>query len=67
MDGSSASMRALDWAADEAALHGLPLRILSAAVLDRAAVESGVVVHRRVDASCGVRGDSAVFLMTAGQ
>ncbi|MGX1154111.1 universal stress protein [Streptomyces albogriseolus] len=33
--GSSASMRALDWVADEAALHGLPLRILHASVWER--------------------------------
>ena len=35
VDGSSASMRALDWAADEAALHGRPLRILHASVWER--------------------------------
>jgi len=32
-DGSAESLRAVDWAAREAVLHGLPLRIVSAAAL----------------------------------
>ncbi|MFG3275208.1 universal stress protein [Streptomyces luteogriseus] len=35
VDGSSVSMRALDWAADEAVVHGLPLRIVHASVWER--------------------------------
>ncbi|MFI0229380.1 universal stress protein [Streptomyces sp. NPDC017086] len=35
VDGSPSSMRALDWAADEAALHGRPLRIVHASVWER--------------------------------
>ncbi|MFJ7146915.1 universal stress protein [Streptomyces sp. NPDC100445] len=35
VDGSRSSMRALDWAADEAALHGRPLRIVHASVWER--------------------------------
>ncbi|MEV5643794.1 universal stress protein [Streptomyces flaveolus] len=35
VDGSASSMRALDWAADEAALHGRPLRIVHASVWER--------------------------------
>lgn len=30
VDGSESSLRAVDWAADEAALHGLPLRLVYA-------------------------------------
>lgn len=32
VDGSEASLEAVDWAADEAALHGVPLRLLHAAL-----------------------------------
>jgi nucleotide-binding universal stress UspA family protein len=32
-DGSDESLRAVDWAAREAMLHGVPLRIISAAAL----------------------------------
>lgn len=35
VDSSPSSMRALDWAADEAALHGRPLRIVHASVWER--------------------------------
>ncbi|MER7897650.1 universal stress protein [Streptomyces sp. NPDC096046] len=35
VDGSESSLRAVDWAADEAALHGLPLRIVHAYRWDR--------------------------------
>ncbi|WP_372450470.1 universal stress protein [Streptomyces tagetis] len=35
VDSPSASMRALDWAADAAALHGLPFRIVHASVWER--------------------------------
>lgn len=35
VDGSPSSMRALDWAADEAALHNLPLRIVHASLWER--------------------------------
>lgn len=35
VDDSPSSMRALDWAADEAALHNLPLRIVHASVWER--------------------------------
>ncbi|MFF5474774.1 universal stress protein [Streptomyces achromogenes] len=35
VDGSVASMRALDWAADEAAVHGRPLRIVHASMWER--------------------------------
>ncbi|QIY53570.1 universal stress protein [Streptomyces sp. RPA4-5] len=30
IDGSDSAFRALEWAADEAALHGLPLRVVYA-------------------------------------
>jgi nucleotide-binding universal stress UspA family protein len=30
VDGSESSLGAIDWAADEAALHGLPLRLVHA-------------------------------------
>ncbi|MFJ6434261.1 universal stress protein [Streptomyces sp. NPDC091416] len=35
VDGSPSSMKALDWAADEAALHSRPLRIVHASVWER--------------------------------
>ncbi|MFE7317969.1 universal stress protein [Streptomyces sp. NPDC057555] len=35
VDGSDAGMRALDWAVDEAALHGLPLRLVYASRWER--------------------------------
>ncbi|MEV5431712.1 universal stress protein [Streptomyces sp. NPDC052701] len=35
VDGSEASLKAVDWAADEAALHGVPLRIVHAYRWDR--------------------------------
>ncbi|MQY14734.1 Universal stress protein [Streptomyces sp. RB5] len=35
VDGSEAALRAVDWAADEAALHGIPLRLVHAAVWER--------------------------------
>lgn len=35
VDGSPTSMSALDWAADEAALHGRPLRVVYASVWER--------------------------------
>ncbi|WP_432118800.1 universal stress protein [Streptomyces sp. bgisy032] len=35
VDGSEASLRALDWAADEAALRGLPLRVVYASLWER--------------------------------
>ncbi|MEU4659671.1 universal stress protein [Streptomyces sp. NPDC023723] len=35
VDGSESSLRAVDWAADEAALHGLPLRIVHASLWER--------------------------------
>ncbi|MFC9000336.1 universal stress protein [Streptomyces rochei] len=35
VDGSESSLRAVDWAADEAALHGVPLRIVHAYRWDR--------------------------------
>ncbi|MFB8245771.1 universal stress protein [Streptomyces sp. NPDC055952] len=35
VDGSPSSMRALDWAADEAALHGRPLRVVYASAWER--------------------------------
>ena len=34
-DGSAASLRAVDWAAREAVLHGVPLRIVAAAAVLR--------------------------------
>jgi nucleotide-binding universal stress UspA family protein len=34
-DGSGESLRAVEWAAREAALHGVPLRIVSAASLPK--------------------------------
>ncbi|MFR9799111.1 universal stress protein [Streptomyces sp. MS06] len=34
-DGSEASLRAVDWAADEAALRGLPLRVVYASLWER--------------------------------
>ncbi|TQE17508.1 universal stress protein [Streptomyces ipomoeae] len=35
VDGSEPSMRAVDWAADEAALHGVPLRLVYASLWER--------------------------------
>lgn len=35
VDGSESSMRAVDWAADEAALHGVPLRLVYASLRER--------------------------------
>ncbi|OLZ58595.1 universal stress protein, partial [Streptomyces sp. IMTB 2501] len=35
VDGSEPSLRAVDWAADEAALHGAPLRLVYASLWDR--------------------------------
>ncbi|MER5915641.1 universal stress protein [Streptomyces sp. NPDC001982] len=40
VDGSDASLRAVDWAVDEAARHGLPLRLVHASLWER--YESGV-------------------------
>ncbi|CAM5344708.1 hypothetical protein SCHAM137S_02369 [Streptomyces chartreusis] len=37
VDGSEASLEAVDWAADEAALHKVPLHLLHAATRDREA------------------------------
>ncbi|MFF4486529.1 universal stress protein [Streptomyces sp. NPDC001544] len=35
VDGSDSSLRAVDWAADEAARHGLPLRLVHASLWER--------------------------------
>ncbi|GAA4543809.1 hypothetical protein GCM10023097_17620 [Streptomyces collinus] len=35
VDGSEPSLRAVDWAADEAALRGVPLRLVHASLLER--------------------------------
>ncbi|GHC84237.1 universal stress protein [Streptomyces flavofungini] len=35
VDGSAPSLRAVDWAADEAALHGVPLRLVYASLWER--------------------------------
>ncbi|MFF1407477.1 universal stress protein [Streptomyces sp. NPDC058294] len=35
VDGSEPSLRAVDWAADEAVLHGLPLRVVYASLWER--------------------------------
>ncbi|MFH9090782.1 universal stress protein [Streptomyces sp. NPDC017673] len=35
VDGSESSLGAIDWAADEAALHGLPLRLVHACLWER--------------------------------
>ncbi|GAA2246415.1 universal stress protein [Streptomyces indiaensis] len=35
VDGSEASLRAVDWAADEAALHGVPLHVVHASLWER--------------------------------
>ncbi|MFF9404918.1 universal stress protein [Streptomyces anandii] len=45
VDGSDASLRAVDWAADEAARHGLPLRLVYASLWERyeGAVPTGSV------------------------
>ncbi|GGJ06555.1 universal stress protein [Streptomyces brasiliensis] len=40
VDGSDASLRAVDWAVDEAARHGLPLRLVHASLWER--YEGGV-------------------------
>ncbi|MEU3980830.1 universal stress protein [Streptomyces sp. NPDC026672] len=40
VDGSDASLRAVDWAVDEAARHGLPLRLVHASLWER--YETGV-------------------------
>ncbi|HSA49079.1 MAG TPA: universal stress protein, partial [Yinghuangia sp.] len=34
-DGSDSSLQAVDWAADEAARHGLPLRVVYASLWER--------------------------------
>ncbi|MFE9021115.1 universal stress protein [Streptomyces sp. NPDC007808] len=39
IDGSEASLEAVDWAADEAVLHGVPLHLLHAAARDHEASE----------------------------
>ncbi|MEU9383029.1 universal stress protein, partial [Streptomyces sp. NPDC048279] len=35
VDGSESSLRAVDWAADEAALRGAPLRLVYASLWER--------------------------------
>ncbi|WP_142212047.1 universal stress protein [Streptomyces sp. SLBN-118] len=35
VDGSESSLRAVDWAADEAVLHGVPLRLVNASMWER--------------------------------
>ncbi len=35
VDGSEPSLRAVDWAVDEAALHGVPLRLVYASLRER--------------------------------
>ncbi|MFF3459529.1 universal stress protein [Streptomyces sp. NPDC002730] len=35
VDGSESSLRAVDWAADEATLHGVPLRLVNASMWER--------------------------------
>ncbi|GHC47515.1 hypothetical protein GCM10010309_02500 [Streptomyces violaceochromogenes] len=35
VDGSEPSLRAVDWAADEAALRGVPLRLVNASLWER--------------------------------
>lgn len=43
VDGSEPSLRALDWAADEAALHGVPLRVVHACLWER--YEGAALAH----------------------
>jgi nucleotide-binding universal stress UspA family protein len=52
-DGSEESLRAVDWAAREAALRGAPLRIVAApALLPRMASRVGTVKYDTVTMSC---------------
>ncbi|MBT2388607.1 universal stress protein [Streptomyces sp. ISL-1] len=46
VDGSESSLRAVDWAADEAALHGVPLRLVNASMWER---YEGVVPDKSPD------------------
>ncbi|MEU5208588.1 universal stress protein [Streptomyces sp. NPDC020742] len=46
VDGSDPALRALDWAVDEAALHGLELRVVHAAVRERSAWASATDLER---------------------
>ncbi|MEV6176895.1 universal stress protein [Streptomyces sp. NPDC052015] len=52
VDGSESSLGAIDWAADEAALHGLPLRLVHACLWERyegpAFTESAGVASERL-------------------
>lgn len=60
VDGSDSSLRAVDWAVDEAALHGLPLRLIYASRWEHYEEElasytgcsSGEVVAQHIVASC---------------
>ncbi|MDN0200027.1 universal stress protein [Streptomyces sp. S.PNR 29] len=49
VDGSEPSMRAVDWAADEAALRGLPLRLVYASLWER--YEGAALAHDLGDPS----------------
>ncbi|MEW1634276.1 universal stress protein [Streptomyces sp. NPDC093801] len=46
VDGSEPALRALDWAADEAALHGLPLRVVYASRWEWCELSPGPVGQR---------------------
>ncbi len=50
VDGSEHSLRAVDWAADEAALHGLPLRLVHASLWER---YEGPALAGEIDAPAG--------------
>ncbi|MFJ4557395.1 universal stress protein [Streptomyces massasporeus] len=62
VDGSESSFRALDWAADEAALHGLPLRIVHAYRWDR--YECAALAHELGTPSGPVTSDDILVVAT---
>ncbi|MGW7263280.1 universal stress protein [Streptomyces sp. NPDC054842] len=62
VDGSESSLRAVDWAADEAALHGTPLRIVHAYRWDR---YEGAALARELGTSPGrVTSDDILVVAT---
>ncbi|MDT0403921.1 MULTISPECIES: universal stress protein [Streptomyces] len=61
-DGSEPSLRAVDWAADEAALHGVPLRIVHAYRWDR--YEGAAPAREHGEPSARVTPDDVVLVAT---
>lgn len=58
VDGSEPSLRAVDWAADEAALRGLPLRLVYASLWER--YEGDALAHELGKSSEQVRAEDIV-------